>query len=72
MYTRERAEMDRVWKRFGKIGNFTTIIYMTRNTPSMKPIKAKKSLGQNFLIDDEALTDIAHSIEIAGRHIIEV
>ena len=31
----------------------------------MQTIKAKKSLGQNFLIDQEALTDIAHSIAIA-------
>jgi 16S rRNA (adenine1518-N6/adenine1519-N6)-dimethyltransferase len=37
-----------------------------------KTIKAKKSLGQNFLIDEEALRDIAHSLDIAGRHIIEV
>jgi 16S rRNA (adenine1518-N6/adenine1519-N6)-dimethyltransferase len=37
-----------------------------------KPIKAKKSLGQNFLIDEEALRNIAHSLDIAGRHIIEV
>ncbi len=37
-----------------------------------KPIKAKKSLGQNFLIDVEALSDIAHSIEVKGKHIIEV
>lgn len=37
-----------------------------------KTIKAKKSLGQNFLIDEEALRDIAHSIELAGRHVIEV
>jgi 16S rRNA A1518/A1519 N6-dimethyltransferase RsmA/KsgA/DIM1 with predicted DNA glycosylase/AP lyase activity len=38
----------------------------------MKPIKAKKSLGQNFLIDEEALRDIAHSLDIADKHIIEV
>ena len=37
-----------------------------------KTIKAKKSLGQNFLIDHEALFDIAHSITISGKHIIEV
>ncbi len=39
---------------------------------TMKTIKAKKSLGQNFLIDEEALSGIANSIEIVGRHIIEV
>lgn len=39
---------------------------------AMKSIKAKKSLGQNFLIDEEALSGIANSIEIQGRHIIEV
>ena len=38
----------------------------------MQTIKAKKSLGQNFLIDQEALADIANSIEIQGNHIIEV
>lgn len=38
----------------------------------MKTIKAKKSLGQNFLIDQEALTAIANAIEIWGKHIIEV
>ncbi len=37
-----------------------------------KIIKAKKSLGQNFLIDEEALSNIAQSISIAGEHIIEV
>ena len=37
-----------------------------------KVIKAKKSLGQNFLIDEEALSTIAHSLDIADRHIIEV
>lgn len=36
------------------------------------PIKAKKSLGQNFLIDEDALSDIAESIEVSGKHIIEV
>ncbi len=38
----------------------------------MKTIKAKKALGQNFLIDKEALSDIAGAIEISGKHIIEV
>ena len=37
-----------------------------------KTIKAKKSLGQNFLIDQEALRDIANSIKIQEKHIIEV
>jgi len=35
-------------------------------------IRAKKSLGQNFLIDHEALSDIASAIDIRGKHIIEV
>ncbi len=35
-------------------------------------IRAKKSLGQNFLIDHEALSDIANSIVITGKNIIEV
>lgn len=38
----------------------------------MQTIKAKKSLGQNFLIDEEALFDISSSIEITGKNIIEV
>lgn len=38
----------------------------------MEKIKAKKSLGQNFLIDEIALTDIAHAISISGKKIIEV
>jgi 16S rRNA (adenine1518-N6/adenine1519-N6)-dimethyltransferase len=38
----------------------------------MQKIKAKKALGQNFLIDSEALSDIAGAIEISGKHIIEV
>lgn len=35
-------------------------------------IRAKKSLGQNFLIDEGALFDISHSIQIEDRDIIEV
>jgi 16S rRNA (adenine1518-N6/adenine1519-N6)-dimethyltransferase len=38
----------------------------------MQKIKAKKSLGQNFLIDEDALIDIASGLEINGKHIIEV
>lgn len=38
----------------------------------MQKIKAKKSLGQNFLIDDRALSDIANGVEISGKHILEV
>jgi 16S rRNA (adenine1518-N6/adenine1519-N6)-dimethyltransferase len=38
----------------------------------MQKIKAKKSLGQNFLIDHDALADIASAIDITDRHIIEV
>ena len=38
----------------------------------MKTIKAKKSLGQNFLIDEEALFDISSSTRITGKNIIEV
>lgn len=38
----------------------------------MQKIKAKKSLGQNFLIDQDALADIASAIEVTGKHIIEV
>jgi 16S rRNA (adenine1518-N6/adenine1519-N6)-dimethyltransferase len=35
-------------------------------------IKAKKSLGQNFLIDEDALFDIAHSVIVEDKNIIEV
>ncbi len=38
----------------------------------MRKIKAKKSLGQNFLIDEEALSGIASGLTIADKHIIEV
>lgn len=38
----------------------------------MQKIKAKKSLGQNFLIDPYALTDIAWAITITDKRIIEV
>lgn len=38
----------------------------------MRIIKPKKSLGQNFLIDEEALSDIARSITIAEKCIIEI
>ena len=38
----------------------------------MQSIRAKKSLGQNFLIDEEALSDIARSITLAEKHIIEI
>jgi 16S rRNA (adenine1518-N6/adenine1519-N6)-dimethyltransferase len=38
----------------------------------MEKIKAKKALGQNFLIDEEALSDIANAISIDDKRIIEV
>ncbi len=38
----------------------------------MHTIRPKKSLGQNFLIDEEALSDIAHSMTIAEKHIVEI
>lgn len=38
----------------------------------MKHIKAKKKLGQNFLIDQEALITIADAVVINGKKIIEV
>lgn len=38
----------------------------------MQKIKAKKSLGQNFLIDEEALLDIAAATQISDKRIIEV
>lgn len=38
----------------------------------MQKIKAKKSLGQNFLIDHDALSDISSAITITGHRILEV
>ncbi|NCP77054.1 hypothetical protein GW830_02880 [bacterium] len=35
-------------------------------------IRAQKSLGQNFLVNDEILETIANSIEITGRNILEI
>jgi 16S rRNA (adenine1518-N6/adenine1519-N6)-dimethyltransferase len=35
-------------------------------------IRAKKSLGQNFLIDEEALSHIAQATTVTGKYIIEV
>ena len=35
-------------------------------------IKAKKSLGQNFLIDRHVLSQIADLIDIKGKTILEV
>jgi 16S rRNA (adenine1518-N6/adenine1519-N6)-dimethyltransferase len=35
-------------------------------------IRAKKSLGQNFLHDQDALRDISHAIEVHGKYIVEV
>lgn len=35
-------------------------------------IRAQKSLGQNFLVNDEILETIADSIEITGRDILEI
>jgi 16S rRNA (adenine1518-N6/adenine1519-N6)-dimethyltransferase len=38
----------------------------------MHVIRPKKSLGQNFLIDEEALTEIARASILAEQHVIEV
>lgn len=35
-------------------------------------ISAKKSLGQNFLVNDSILDCIAQSMDISGRNIIEI
>ena len=35
-------------------------------------IKAKKSLGQNFLVDENLLRDIVSTIEIENKSILEV
>lgn len=35
-------------------------------------IRAKKSLGQNFLIDDEALFAIANATSVENQTIVEV
>lgn len=41
-------------------------------TEKLINIRAKKSLGQNFLIDESALFDIAHSVSVWQRNIVEV
>jgi 16S rRNA (adenine1518-N6/adenine1519-N6)-dimethyltransferase len=38
----------------------------------MRHIHAKKSLGQNFLQDRDVLETISSSIEVLGKHILEV
>lgn len=38
----------------------------------MQKIRAKKSLGQNFLIDIESLIDISSAVEISEKNIVEV
>ena len=35
-------------------------------------IKAKKSLGQNFLIDDQILNQIVNCVEIENKNILEI
>jgi 16S rRNA (adenine1518-N6/adenine1519-N6)-dimethyltransferase len=35
-------------------------------------IRAKKSLGQNFLVDEQALTRISEACEVTGKNIVEV
>ena len=35
-------------------------------------IRAKKSLGQNFLIDDRILNQIVNSVEINNKHVLEI
>jgi 16S rRNA (adenine1518-N6/adenine1519-N6)-dimethyltransferase len=53
-----------------KLLEITQILF--DNLPMQKIIRAKKSLGQNFLIDNEALFDISDSLIISEKHIIEV
>lgn len=35
-------------------------------------IRAKKAFGQNFLVDDGALSSIANAVEVVGRDVIEI
>ena len=35
-------------------------------------IRAKKSLGQNFLIDDSILNLIVNSLEIKNKYVLEI
>ena len=35
-------------------------------------IRAKKSLGQNFLIDDKVLNQIVNCVEIENKNILEI
>ncbi len=39
---------------------------------SPSSIRAKKSLGQNFLVDDGALSKIASACEVGGKNVVEV
>ena len=52
-------------------------MYKYRNKVSQEilkkySIRAKKALGQNFLVDDEAVEAIAQSIEVKNKNIVEV
>ncbi|MFB0964657.1 MAG: 16S rRNA (adenine(1518)-N(6)/adenine(1519)-N(6))-dimethyltransferase RsmA [Patescibacteria group bacterium] len=35
-------------------------------------IRAKKAFGQNFLVDDAALSNIANAVEVTGKDVIEI
>jgi 16S rRNA A1518/A1519 N6-dimethyltransferase RsmA/KsgA/DIM1 with predicted DNA glycosylase/AP lyase activity len=35
-------------------------------------IRAKKAFGQNFLVDDAALSSIANAIGVEGQNVVEI
>lgn len=35
-------------------------------------IRAKKAFGQNFLVDDVALSAISNAIGVEGRNVVEI
>lgn len=35
-------------------------------------IRAKKAFGQNFLVDDAALSSIANAVEVEGQNVVEI
>lgn len=45
---------------------------MSKNIVDKYKIRAKKALGQNFLVDDFIVDEIAHAAEVENKNIIEV
>jgi 16S rRNA (adenine1518-N6/adenine1519-N6)-dimethyltransferase len=45
---------------------------LSQNIVEKYKIRAKKALGQNFLVDDFIVEEIAHAAEVENKNIIEV